>query len=93
MPIYEYQCLHCHHKLEKLQKINDQPLTDCPSCHRSTLQKKVSMTAFQLKGSGWYATDFHDKRKSNDIPSEPSEKKEKTDKVHKKEEPSHKTTE
>ena len=58
MPIYAYQCSECRHEVEVLQKISDAPLTDCPSCHRSSLVKKVTAAGFQLKGSGWYATDF-----------------------------------
>jgi putative FmdB family regulatory protein len=58
MPIYAYQCAECRHEVEVLQKISDAPLTDCPSCHRSSMVKKVTAAGFQLKGSGWYATDF-----------------------------------
>ena len=58
MPIYAYQCAECGHEVEVLQKISDAPLTDCPSCHRSSLVKKVTAAGFQLKGSGWYVTDF-----------------------------------
>ena len=58
MPIYAYQCAECRHEVEVLQKISDAPLTDCPACHRSSLVKKVTAAGFQLKGSGWYATDF-----------------------------------
>jgi putative FmdB family regulatory protein len=58
MPIYEYRCSSCGHELEALQKLADAPLLVCPSCHASALVKLVSASAFQLKGSGWYATDF-----------------------------------
>jgi putative FmdB family regulatory protein len=58
MPIYEYRCSHCGHELEALQKISDPALTDCPSCRNAALTKLVSAAGFQLKGSGWYATDF-----------------------------------
>lgn len=58
MPIYEYQCTACNHALEALQKMSDAPLTECPQCGQSTLQKLVSAASFQLKGSGWYQTDF-----------------------------------
>jgi putative FmdB family regulatory protein len=61
MPIYEYQCTACGHALDTLQKISDEPLKDCPACHEATLQKQVSATSFQLKGTGWYATDFRNK--------------------------------
>jgi putative FmdB family regulatory protein len=58
MPIYEYRCSSCGHELESLQKFADAPLATCPSCHKDALVKKVSAAGFQLKGSGWYATDF-----------------------------------
>ena len=58
MPIYEYRCAHCGHELEALQKLSDPALTDCPSCRTASLTKLVSAAGFQLKGSGWYATDF-----------------------------------
>ena len=61
MPIYEYQCEHCHYQFERMQKINEQPLRDCPSCAQSTVVKLVSSAGFQLKGSGWYVTDFKNK--------------------------------
>ena len=61
MPIYEYRCASCGHELEALQKLSDAPLTACPACKRETLQKKVSAAGFQLKGSGWYVTDFRNK--------------------------------
>jgi putative FmdB family regulatory protein len=58
MPIYEYRCSSCGHKLESLQKFSDAPLVACPACHADALVKQVSAAGFQLKGSGWYATDF-----------------------------------
>jgi len=58
MPIYEYQCLNCDHRLEALQKISDAPLSECPSCHEQALKKLVSAAGFRLKGGGWYETDF-----------------------------------
>ena len=58
MPIYEYRCAACGHKLEALQKFTEAPLSDCPVCGKSSLSKLVSLAGFQLKGSGWYATDF-----------------------------------
>jgi putative FmdB family regulatory protein len=58
MPIYEYACSACGHELEALQKLSDPKLVTCPVCHRDTLAKKVSAAGFQLKGSGWYVTDF-----------------------------------
>ena len=58
MPIYEYRCAACGHEIEALQKLSDAPLTQCPSCHKPELKKLLSAAGFQLKGSGWYATDF-----------------------------------
>ena len=58
MPIYEYRCSACGHELEALQKITDAPLVSCPACRAEKLTKLVSAAGFQLKGSGWYATDF-----------------------------------
>ena len=58
MPIYEYRCSSCGHELEALQKLSEAPLSACPSCAKDTLVKLVSAAGFQLKGSGWYATDF-----------------------------------
>jgi putative FmdB family regulatory protein len=63
MPIYEYRCDACGHEFDELQKLADAPLTDCPSCGKPALIKKVSAAGFQLKGTGWYATDFRSKRK------------------------------
>lgn len=63
MPIYEYRCSACGHELEALQKITDAPLTSCPACRADKLTKLVSAAGFQLKGSGWYATDFRNGNK------------------------------
>ena len=65
MPIYEYRCESCEHKLEALQKISDQPLSDCPECAKPTLKKLISAAAFRLKGGGWYETDFKTGNKKN----------------------------
>lgn len=61
MPIYAYKCADCGHEKEVLQKISDAPLTDCPSCGHPSMAKMVTAAGFQLKGSGWYATDFRNK--------------------------------
>ena len=58
MPIYEYECTACGHFLEKLQKISDPPLAQCPKCNVDALQKLISAAGFRLKGGGWYETDF-----------------------------------
>lgn len=65
MPIYEYACAACGHKLEAIQKFSDSELKDCPVCGKSALKKLVSAAGFQLKGSGWYATDFKGGDKKN----------------------------
>jgi putative FmdB family regulatory protein len=65
MPIYEYQCGACGHKLEAIQKINDAPLSDCPECGQPALQKLISAAGFRLKGGGWYETDFKAGNKKN----------------------------
>jgi len=58
MPIYEYRCAACGHQDEHLQKVSDAPLTKCPACGKAKYQKQLSAAGFQLKGTGWYATDF-----------------------------------
>ena len=58
MPIYEYRCNACGHKLESLQRLSDAPLVTCPACGKDALAKQLSAAGFQLKGSGWYATDY-----------------------------------
>ena len=58
MPIYEYRCSSCGFQNEHLRKVSDPLLTDCPECGKSTYQKQLTAAGFQLKGSGWYATDF-----------------------------------
>ena len=77
MPIYEYRCDGCSHELEAMQKFSDATLTDCPSCGKPLLRKLISAAGFQLKGSGWYATDFKGGSKKPEKPSQekPSEEK------------------
>lgn len=58
MPIYAYRCEACGFAKDVLQKISDAPLTDCESCGKSAMKKQVTAAGFQLKGSGWYVTDF-----------------------------------
>lgn len=79
MPIYEYQCKACGHLMEALQKISDVPLKNCPACRKNQLQKQISAAGFQLKGSGWYATDYAGKEKKK----EGKETKEGKDKIEK----------
>lgn len=65
MPIYEYRCESCEHRLEKLQKMSEGDLVDCPECKRPELKRLVSAAAFRLKGGGWYETDFKKDNKRN----------------------------
>ena|SRR5436190_11345620 len=58
MPLYEYKCSSCGHQQEFLQKWSDAPLTVCTACGKETFVKMLTAAGFQLKGSGWYATDF-----------------------------------
>jgi putative FmdB family regulatory protein len=58
MPIYEYRCSQCGHQEEHLQKASEPALTKCPACGKDSFNKMLSAAGFQLKGSGWYATDF-----------------------------------
>jgi putative FmdB family regulatory protein len=60
MPIYAYKCSSCGHQQDVLQKISEDPLTLCPACGQASFAKQVTAAGFQLKGSGWYVTDFRD---------------------------------
>lgn len=62
MPTYEYQCSACGHLFEVFQKISDLPIETCPDCQGNTVKKLLSPSGFQLKGTGWYATDFRTKK-------------------------------
>lgn len=81
MPIYEYVCQACGHELEALQKLSDEPLSECPACGKPELKKMVSAAGFRLKGGGWYETDFKkggDKQKNLAGGSDKSETKTET---------------
>jgi putative FmdB family regulatory protein len=65
MPIYEYRCDLCGKELERIQKMSDDPLRDCPACEKPGLRRLVSAAAFRLKGGGWYETDFKQGDKRN----------------------------
>src|SRR5258706_8231113 len=58
MPIYEYRCAACGHQEDHLRKMSDAPLTKCPACGKKKYEKQLTAAGFQLKGSGWYASDF-----------------------------------
>ena len=72
MPIYAYKCASCGFAKDVLQKISDAPLTDCPQCGAPSFTKQITAAGFQLKGSGWYATDF---RGGSSKPAEKSAEK------------------
>jgi len=72
MPIYAYRCAECGAKKDILQKLSDPPARDCPSCGKPALEKQLTAAGFQLKGSGWYATDF---KNSGSKPADTSDNK------------------
>lgn len=65
MPIYEYVCESCGAEIERLQRMADDPLKDCPDCEKPSLKRKISAAGFRLAGSGWYETDFKKDGKRN----------------------------
>lgn len=71
MPIYAYRCEACGFAKDVLQKISDAPLTECPSCGKSAFKKQVTAAGFQLKGSGWYVTDFRGGSNAAASPAKP----------------------
>ena len=82
MPIYEYQCKACGHTFDTIQSFSEESLTDCPVCKEPALKKLISASAFHLKGSGWYVTDFKnppakkdnsEKTKAEDVSTKPVE--------------------
>ena len=72
MPIYAYRCAACGHAKDVLQKVSDPLLTVCPACGSESFQKQVTAAGFQLKGSGWYVTDFRDGAKSAPTADKPA---------------------
>lgn len=72
MPIYEYQCSKCGETFEAFQKMTDDPLTECRFC-RGKVEKLISHSSFQLKGSGWYLTDYAKKSSSSSSVEKPKE--------------------
>jgi putative FmdB family regulatory protein len=79
VPVYEYQCTSCGRKVEVMQRITDEPLKKCPYC-KGQLRRLISLTSFQLKGNGWYATDYKDKDKKAKRETKADQGKEKTTK-------------
>ncbi len=81
MPIYEYQCTNCHHQFDLMQKISDEPIKQCPECHKNTVTKLISAAGFQLKGTGWYASDFKNKGTTASSTDNATKKEDKTTSV------------
>lgn len=79
LPIYEYQCTKCGCRVEEMQKITDESLQTCPSC-KGQLRRLMSLTSFQLKGNGWYATDYKNKDKKEKKKAKADKTEEKTGK-------------
>lgn len=77
MPIYAYRCEACGFAKDALQKISDPQLTDCPSCGKASFKKQLTAAGFQLKGTGWYATDFRGGANAGAPPATPAEGTEK----------------
>ncbi len=74
MPIYAYKCSSCGLSKDILRKISDPPLTTCPACGKEHLEKQVTSAGFQLKGSGWYVTDFREGNKATTVPPAATDK-------------------
>ena len=81
MPIYEYECKQCHHAFERIQKVTDEPVVFCDQCGKNSVARLVSAPGFQLKGTGWYVTDFKDKKKSSSPSADASPASSTTDTV------------
>ena len=79
MPIYEYRCEACGHADEHLQKVSEKPLTVCPACGKPKYRKQLSAAGFQLKGTGWYATDFKGSAKKSESKKPESKTETKSD--------------
>ncbi|OUX66918.1 MAG: hypothetical protein CBD38_04105 [bacterium TMED178] len=70
MPLNVYQCAACQHTIEKIQKYSDQPLKECPACHRQTLSRVISPSNFHLGGSGWYNDGYGTKKSASNTTGE-----------------------
>jgi putative FmdB family regulatory protein len=80
MPMYEYQCAACGHRLEAIQKFSDKPLKSCPKCKKAKLERLLSSPAIQFKGTGWYITDYARKNSPDHTKAEKAEKESKESK-------------
>ncbi len=78
MPIYEYRCTSCGFENEHLQKLNDGPISICPACGSNEYKKLISAAGFQLKGSGWYVTDFKNNKAGKTETKQATQSKETT---------------
>ena len=74
MPIYEYGCAECGYEFEEMQKFSEPPLQDCPQCEQSAAQRKISISAFHLKGGGWYKDGYGNNKPESSGSDEKSEK-------------------
>jgi putative FmdB family regulatory protein len=74
MPIYAYKCSSCGHAKDVLQKLSDAPLSECPACGATSFSKQVTAAGFQLKGNGWYVTDFRDSNKKKEAKTPDADK-------------------
>jgi putative FmdB family regulatory protein len=72
MPIYEYRCAECGFEKEYLQKLSDAPISDCEKCGKPAMSKLISAAGFQLKGGGWYVTDFKNPKPKGKDDNKPS---------------------
>lgn len=84
MPIYEYACKECEYELEEVQKFSDPILVNCPQCENDTLYRKMSVSAFHLKGGGWYKDGYglnSSQKKGNTDSKKPASQKESSDKT------------
>ena len=80
MPIYAYKCQACGHQFDKIQRISDAALVDCPECNQPELKKQITAAAFKLTGTGWYETDFkHNNKKDSDKAKSTNDSSNKTD--------------
>ncbi len=70
MPIHEYLCDACNHSFEKIQRVTDSPVKKCPACGRLKIRRLISQSAFVLKGSGWYVTDYPSKDRKKSMEAE-----------------------
>ena len=80
MPIYEYECDHCGHRFERMQRFSDPRVRKCPECGKHKVQRLISPPAIRFKGSGWYVTDYADKGQAKEKSDEETADKKQTKK-------------